>query len=225
MGVTLWRSKVQRAAMHTHSQGLCRGICIMVCPASLCPDGPMSLGAARPTALWWDGGVFLIPIQAGQRPATNTRAKTEPGHNTSASSNLPPAPAARREGRCPVGLGVEAQGDGSQHSCPRPRAEGWQWGRAGGSGTRQEDVNSCVTIAPHHMQLPQHPRLPCPDVLPAAGPWQRVAQHKDQPPKRPPPAGPCSRAAQPRSPRTASCRLQCLRDARLPQLSKGQRAQ
>lgn len=99
----------------------------------------MSLGAARPTALWWDGGVFLIPIQAGQCPATNTRAKTEPGHDTSASSNLPPAPAAWREGQCPVGLGVEPQGDGSQCSCPRPRAEGWQWDRAGGRELLRHD--------------------------------------------------------------------------------------
>lgn len=194
------RSGVQRAVM---PEDLHHAV-----PPPLCPAGPMSPGAACPTAPQQDGGVLLIPVQTGQGPATSTRAKTEPGGDMGASWDLPPAPAVGQDvegGSRPVGLGAEPQGARSWCSCPRPRAEGRQWGRAGGRELlRHESPALCTAGAASLAALPR-----CLAGSRAVAAGGQAAWHRDQLRKRPPPTGPRSRVAQLRTPPPEQPRAGC----------------
>lgn len=124
----------------------------MGCPAPLCPARPMSLGAAHPTAPRHDGGVLFVLVQTDKVPAISTRAKPEPGGAMGASWNLPPAPARGQDTdgeTAPCGAGSRAIGSWCSH--PRPRAEGWQWGRAGGPELLRHDspaVRTAGVVSP-----------------------------------------------------------------------------
>lgn len=126
-----------------------------------------------------------------------------------------------REGWCPMGLGAEPQGAGSQCSCPRPRAEGWQWDRAGGRELLcHESPTPCAAGASC--------QLPCPDVLPAAGPWQQAAGQPSTGISRGsnllPPGPAAGQHSQGPPRRAAPCWLHCPGDAGLSHLSEGWRA-
>ena len=222
------RSGAQRAAMHTQPGAVPEDFHHGVPHTALScqPHGPGGSTSCSTSA-----GRSLIPVQTGQGPATSTRAKTEPGGDRGASWDLPPAPAAGQDvegGTLSHGAGSGATGSREPAQLPKAKSRRLavgqgrrQWGRAGGR-----------ELLHHESPAPRAAGAWSPAALPrclagsgATAAGGRAARHRGQPRKQPPPARPCSQAAQPGSPsQAAPRRLQRPGDAGLPQLSEGQRA-
>lgn len=205
--VRAWRrSGAQRAMMETHSQGPCR-IASQCALVPLCPASPVSPRASHVLQhLGGTEGSCSSLSRYGQGPATNTRAKTEPGGDMGASWDVP-APVAGQDvegGMVSRGAGSRATGSWELVQLPKAtsRRAAVARGRAGGRELLHHE-----SPAPHAASVASLAALP--RCLAGSGwPGSNPGQHSQG---DPPPSSPAPAAAP--------------RDIGLLQLSKGQRVQ